>query len=61
MQGEIESAAFTWQQEVERGNRVIVGVNEFVAETEAPIELHAIDPAGEQTPARANRARSRRA
>ncbi len=48
VQGEIESAAFRWQQEVESGSRVIVGVNEYVAGSEAPIELHAIDPAGEQ-------------
>ena len=48
VQGEIESAAFRWQQEVESGKRVIVGVNAYTAESEAPIELHAIDPAGEQ-------------
>src|SRR4249919_587483 len=38
VQGEIESAAFRWQQEVESGSRVIVGVNEYVAGSEAPIE-----------------------
>jgi methylmalonyl-CoA mutase, N-terminal domain len=48
VQGEIESAAFRWQQEVERGQRVIVGVNEYTTDSETPIELHAIDPAGEQ-------------
>jgi methylmalonyl-CoA mutase, N-terminal domain len=48
VQGEIESAAFRWQQEVERGQRVIVGVNEYTTDSEPPIELHAIDPAGEQ-------------
>jgi methylmalonyl-CoA mutase N-terminal domain/subunit len=48
VQGEIESAAFRWQQEVESGSRVIVGVNEYVAGAETPIELHVIDPAGEQ-------------
>ncbi len=48
VQGEIDSAAFRWQQEIEDGSRVIVGVNEFVAETESEIELHGIDPAGEQ-------------
>ena len=48
VQGEIESAAFRWQQEVESGSRVIVGVNEYAAGSETPIELHAIDPAGEQ-------------
>jgi methylmalonyl-CoA mutase N-terminal domain/subunit len=48
IQGEIETAAFRWQQEVESGDRVIVGVNRFAAEVEAPIELHRIDPAAER-------------
>jgi methylmalonyl-CoA mutase N-terminal domain/subunit len=48
VQGEIESAAFRWQQEVEGGERVIVGVNAYTAERETPIELHAIDPEGEE-------------
>ena len=45
VQGEIEAAAYRWQQDVESGERVIVGVNEFVAETELPIQLQSIDPA----------------
>jgi methylmalonyl-CoA mutase N-terminal domain/subunit len=48
VQGEIESAAFRWQQQVESGERVIVGVNKYGAESEAPIELQQIDPAAEQ-------------
>ena len=48
VQGEIESSAFTWQQEVESGERPIVGVNTYVAESEQPIELQGIDPAAEQ-------------
>ncbi|HEX7627208.1 MAG TPA: methylmalonyl-CoA mutase family protein [Gaiellaceae bacterium] len=48
VQGEIENAAFRWQQEVESGERVIVGVNAFAAETEAPIELQSIDPEAER-------------
>jgi methylmalonyl-CoA mutase N-terminal domain/subunit len=48
VQGEIESAAFKWQQEVESGERVIVGVNRYAAEEEQPIELHTIDPAAER-------------
>jgi methylmalonyl-CoA mutase N-terminal domain/subunit len=48
VQGEIDAAAFKWQQEVERGERVIVGVNEFATDSETPIELHAIDPDGER-------------
>src|SRR5262249_25339920 len=44
VQGEIEEASFRYQQEVEAGERVIVGVNRFAeAESEA-IELHRIDP-----------------
>jgi methylmalonyl-CoA mutase N-terminal domain/subunit len=48
VQGEIEGAAYRWQQAVESGERVIVGVNRYAAETEAPIELHRIDPEGER-------------
>src|SRR3954468_3524131 len=48
VQGEIENAAFKWQQQVEGGKRVIVGVNTYVAEEEQPIELQEIDPAAEQ-------------
>jgi methylmalonyl-CoA mutase, N-terminal domain len=48
VQGEIEGSAFRWQQEVEHGERVIVGVNAYTAESEQPIELHAIDPASEE-------------
>jgi methylmalonyl-CoA mutase N-terminal domain/subunit len=48
VQQEIESAAYRWQQEVERGERVIVGVNRFAGSGEEQIELHAIDPAAER-------------
>jgi methylmalonyl-CoA mutase N-terminal domain/subunit len=48
VQGEIEDAAFRWQQDVESGERVIVGVNEYVAESEQPIELQSIDPEAER-------------
>jgi methylmalonyl-CoA mutase, N-terminal domain len=48
VQAEIENAAFRWQQEVEQGDRVIVGVNKYAVESEQPIELQAIDPAAEQ-------------
>jgi methylmalonyl-CoA mutase N-terminal domain/subunit len=47
VQGEIENAAFSWQQDVESGERVIVGVNEYVAESEQPIQLQSIDPEAE--------------
>jgi methylmalonyl-CoA mutase N-terminal domain/subunit len=48
VQGEIENAAFKWQQEVESGERVIVGVNKYAAESEQPIELQSIDPGAER-------------
>jgi methylmalonyl-CoA mutase N-terminal domain/subunit len=48
VQGEIERAAFDWQQDVESGERVIVGVNRYTAESEQAVELHSIDPASER-------------
>ena len=48
VQGEIEQAAFRWQQEVESGERVIVGVNTYAAAEEDPIELHKLDPEAER-------------
>jgi methylmalonyl-CoA mutase N-terminal domain/subunit len=48
VQDEIERAAFDWQQQVERGERVIVGVNKYTVESEHAIELQSIDPAAEQ-------------
>ena len=48
VQGEIEQAAFKWQQEVESGERVIVGVNRYGIGDEEPIELHKLDPEGER-------------
>src|SRR5689334_3290219 len=48
VQDEIEQASFRWQQEVEGGERVIVGVNRFTEGEEEPIELHRLDPAAEK-------------
>jgi methylmalonyl-CoA mutase N-terminal domain/subunit len=48
VQQEIEQAAFAWQQAVENGERVIVGVNRFQEESEPRVELHQIDPDGER-------------
>ena len=47
-QREIADASFRYQAEVEAKQRVIVGVNRYVAEEEAPIELLRVDPALEQ-------------
>src|SRR5262249_26972952 len=48
VQDEIEQAAFRYQQEVEAGERVIVGVNRFVEAEREPIELHRLDPEAER-------------
>jgi methylmalonyl-CoA mutase N-terminal domain/subunit len=48
VQGEIEQAAFRYQQDVERGERVIVGVNQFADADAEPIELHRLDPEAER-------------
>jgi methylmalonyl-CoA mutase N-terminal domain/subunit len=48
VQDEIEQAAFRWQQEVEAGERVIVGVNAYEEESGEHIELMRIDPAAER-------------
>ncbi|MBV8562059.1 MAG: methylmalonyl-CoA mutase, partial [Actinobacteria bacterium] len=48
VQDEIERAAFEWQQQVESGERVIVGVNEFVEASEERVELLRIDPEAER-------------
>jgi methylmalonyl-CoA mutase, N-terminal domain len=47
-QREIAEASFRYQGEVERGERVVVGVNRYELEEEAPVELLRIDPALEQ-------------
>jgi methylmalonyl-CoA mutase, N-terminal domain len=43
MQDEIHEAAFRIQEGVESGERVVVGVNRYVDETEEPVELLEID------------------
>jgi methylmalonyl-CoA mutase N-terminal domain/subunit len=48
VQDEIEQAAFRYQQEVEAGERVIVGVNRFVEAEREAIELHRLDPESER-------------
>ncbi|HSF31659.1 MAG TPA: methylmalonyl-CoA mutase family protein [Candidatus Tectomicrobia bacterium] len=47
-QREIREAAWQYQREIERKERVIVGVNEFVMEEEEPIDILVIDPAVEK-------------
>jgi methylmalonyl-CoA mutase N-terminal domain/subunit len=47
-QREIADAAFALQQEIDSGERVVVGVNSFVAEDEEPIPTLRVDPALER-------------
>ena len=44
-QREIADAAFRYQSEVERGERVVVGVNRYTLEDEPPVEILRIDAA----------------
>jgi methylmalonyl-CoA mutase N-terminal domain/subunit len=44
MKREIEESAYRIAQGIESGERVIVGVNRFQADTEEPVELHELDP-----------------
>jgi methylmalonyl-CoA mutase, N-terminal domain len=48
VQDEIEQAAYRHQQDVERGERVLVGVNRYVENESEPIELHRLDPEAER-------------
>ena len=47
-QHEIADAAFSLQQEIDAGERVVVGVNRYVAEDEEPIPTLRVDPALER-------------
>ena len=61
MQREIAEAAFRFQQEVDRGQRTIVGVNDFVADEPVSIPILQMDPQGyERQVGRLNQVRSGR-
>ncbi len=61
VQSEIQKAAYDYQRAVERGERIVVGVNQFVAEEEKPIPTLRIDPAIETDQvARLNALRAKR-
>jgi methylmalonyl-CoA mutase N-terminal domain/subunit len=49
MQKEITESAYRYQKEVENKKRIIVGVNEFLADEKAPIKILQIDPKIEET------------
>jgi methylmalonyl-CoA mutase N-terminal domain/subunit len=48
IQGEIQEAAYQYQQAVERGEQVVVGVNDFQVEEQIDLEQLKVDPAIEQ-------------
>jgi methylmalonyl-CoA mutase N-terminal domain/subunit len=48
MQREITESAYRYQKEVEKGDRIIVGVNEFESKKETPIKTLRVDPAVEK-------------
>jgi methylmalonyl-CoA mutase N-terminal domain/subunit len=48
VQQEIENSAFRYTSDVESGERLIVGVNQFVEDDAERVELQRIDPAAEQ-------------
>jgi methylmalonyl-CoA mutase N-terminal domain/subunit len=61
MQREIAEAAFRFQQEVDRGERTIVGVNEYVAGEKVAIPILEMDPQGyDRQIARLQRVRAER-
>jgi methylmalonyl-CoA mutase N-terminal domain/subunit len=47
-QRQIQESAYQVQQEIERGEKVVVGVNRFRDEAGVPPPLHRIDPEGER-------------
>jgi methylmalonyl-CoA mutase N-terminal domain/subunit len=48
IQGEIQNAAFEYQQAVERGDNVVVGVNRFRMDENRPLATFRVDPATER-------------
>jgi methylmalonyl-CoA mutase N-terminal domain/subunit len=61
VQGEIQNAAYEYQQTVESGEQIVVGVNQFRNEEERPIPLLRVDPEIErQQVERLNALRARR-
>jgi methylmalonyl-CoA mutase, N-terminal domain len=48
VQQEIEQAAFSYTQQVEAGEKVIVGVNKYTEQESEQMELHRLDPEAER-------------
>jgi methylmalonyl-CoA mutase N-terminal domain/subunit len=59
VQQEIQNAAYEYQQAVDEGDAIVVGVNRFEVEEEKPIPIQRIDPALE--PKQVERVRALRA
>jgi methylmalonyl-CoA mutase N-terminal domain/subunit len=59
IQGEIQKAAYDYQRAVERGEQIVVGVNQFVAQEETAIPTMRVDPEVER--AQVERVRALRA
>jgi methylmalonyl-CoA mutase N-terminal domain/subunit len=51
-QREIQQAAYEWQQQVDRGERKIVGVNAWQSQQAAPLDLLRVDPRTEERQAK---------
>jgi methylmalonyl-CoA mutase N-terminal domain/subunit len=47
-QREIEEAAYGFERQVEKGERVVVGVNRYVEDDAEEVELHRLDPEAER-------------
>ncbi len=45
MQREIQQSAYTYQRQVESGERTVIGVNRFITDTEMPKDLLRVNPA----------------
>lgn len=44
IQQEIQNSAYTWQQEIEKGERIVIGVNKFTMKEPSPKGLLRVDP-----------------
>ncbi|MBU0702701.1 MAG: methylmalonyl-CoA mutase, partial [Chloroflexi bacterium] len=61
IQREIQESAYQYQREIERKDRIVVGVNRFLVEEETALRRLRVDPAvGEQQAARLSALRERR-
>ncbi len=45
IQREIQDSAYRWQRAVDKGEKVVVGVNQFEVEEDLPLEVLRVDPA----------------